>query len=101
MRRWLLVLLSIALVGCGDNSATHGRIEASFRPSNVELTQGADVRLAGENVGRVTELSRTGGELHIVMLVEPQVDVSARYRLVIRAKTLVPRENYVELVLDP
>lgn len=73
---------------------SHRQVQAVV-PSAVALTQGAAVRMAGVDVGRVTEIAPRGDETLLIMDVdESQAPVYRDARVSVRLKSLVG-ENYV------
>jgi phospholipid/cholesterol/gamma-HCH transport system substrate-binding protein len=90
-----LVLYNIA---GGVNVGKRYRFTAVV-PTALQLTQNADVKQSGVNIGKVTAISNRGATAVIEMAVDPdRGPVHQDARVQVRAKTLVG-ENYVDV--DP
>src|SRR5215210_6472339 len=92
----LLMFLWISFGGTTPLQPKGYRFSADF-PQAVSLSQQADVRISGVNVGKVVELTRQVGRTRaVIQLEEPYAPLPADSRAILRSKTLLG-ETYVAL----
>ena len=92
----LLMFLWISFGGTTPLQPKGYRFSADF-PQAVSLSQQADVRISGVNVGKVVALTRQVGRTRaVIQLDEPYAPLPADSRAILRSKTLLG-ETYVAL----
>src|SRR3954449_9176126 len=92
----LLLYLWISFGGSTPLEPKGYRFEADF-PQAVTLSEQADVRISGVNVGKVVKLTRQIGRTRAVLqLQEKYAPMPADTRAILRSKTLLG-ETYVAL----
>jgi ABC-type transporter Mla subunit MlaD len=83
-----------------DPFATTETVRADVADANGLAAIGADVRVAGVPVGKVTRIDRTGSLAHLTMTADPSAGVVHRdARIAIRPRLLFEGTAYVQLSL--
>ena len=92
----LLLFLWISFGGPVPLKAKGYRFEVNFREA-VSLSQQADVRISGVNVGKVVKLDRTQGYTHATIEIDPRyAPIPVDTQAILRMKTLLG-ETFVAL----
>ena len=92
----LLMFLWVSFGGPVPLKAKGYRFEADF-PEAVSLSEQADVRISGVNVGKVVKLERTQGATHTTIEMDPRyAPIPVDTQAILRVKTLLG-ETFVAL----